>query len=269
MTVLGAAVSDGETRFAVRAPLADRVWLCLFDGEVEARHEMTRDGEIWSMNPDGSEQRQLTKTRHAESAVRVSPDGRQIFFTTDESGNRQVWGMNADGTDRRQLTRSVGGYPLTVSADGKYVFYESTLDSSIRRVSTDGTEEIAIHSRLSNPSVSPEGILAAYFFTEGMTRKLAVMDLNTKNVVKVLEAPPGTLFRRDLAWSADGKTLYYATTEEGKNTLWRKVLDDTPPEKVADLGDGVLEDVSAVENGRFVYIIGGWRFDVMLLRGLG
>jgi glycogen operon protein len=46
---LGAHVVDGITRFAVRAPLAFRVWLCLFEGEAETRHAMTREGEVWSV----------------------------------------------------------------------------------------------------------------------------------------------------------------------------------------------------------------------------
>jgi Tol biopolymer transport system component/DNA-binding winged helix-turn-helix (wHTH) protein len=230
----------------------------------------TFDGEIWSVNPDGSEQRQLTRSRQAESSVCVSPDGKVIYFSTDESGSRQVWRMNADGSDRRQLTQSVGGYPLTATADGKYVFYESTLDSHLRKVASDGSEEIAVHDKLlRNPAISPDGALAAYFFTDAMVRKLAVMDLNTKQNIKVLEAPAESLFDRYLAWSADAKTLYYVTKEDGKTALWRKSLDDTPPQKIADLGDGQVLGISPAENGNFAYIIGGWRFDVMLLRGLG
>lgn len=44
---LGARVVGGVTRFAVRAPLAEALDLCLFEGEAETRHAMTRDGEVW------------------------------------------------------------------------------------------------------------------------------------------------------------------------------------------------------------------------------
>jgi glycogen operon protein len=44
---LGSVVGQGVTCFAVRAPLAGAVDLCLFDGEVETRHPMSRQGEIW------------------------------------------------------------------------------------------------------------------------------------------------------------------------------------------------------------------------------
>lgn len=256
-------VSNGtNTKLAVARDMS-----ALPDGRIVYS---TFDGEIWSVNPDSTEQRQLTKTRQAETSVSVSPDGKTIYFSTDESGNRQVWRMSADGSDRKQVTRSAGGYPLTVTADGKYLIYESTLNSYLRKVSTDGSEEIAVHEKLlSNPAVSPDGVFAAYFFSEAMIRKLAVIDLNTKQNVKVLDAPAGSTFDRSLAWSADGKMLYYVTKADGKNTLWQKTLDDAPPQKMAELGEGLLLDISPLPNGGFAYILGGWRFDVMLLRGLG
>lgn len=44
---LGATVADGHTRFAVRSPQAEVVELCLFDGDVETRHPMGREGDDW------------------------------------------------------------------------------------------------------------------------------------------------------------------------------------------------------------------------------
>ncbi|WP_241255164.1 glycogen debranching protein GlgX [Altererythrobacter sp. BO-6] len=44
---LGAWVEGRATRFAVRAPLAQSVELCLFEGATETRHAMERRGEDW------------------------------------------------------------------------------------------------------------------------------------------------------------------------------------------------------------------------------
>ena len=46
---LGAEVSAGETRFAVRSPHAAALELCLFDGTGETRLPMARDGECWTL----------------------------------------------------------------------------------------------------------------------------------------------------------------------------------------------------------------------------
>ena len=44
---LGAAIADGKTRFAVRAPNATAVDLCLFDATGETRRPMLRIGGVW------------------------------------------------------------------------------------------------------------------------------------------------------------------------------------------------------------------------------
>ncbi|WP_073976976.1 glycogen debranching protein GlgX [Erythrobacter donghaensis] len=50
---LGAHVERGVTRFAVRAPRAEALDLCLFDGEAETRHAMAREGEVWALDIAG------------------------------------------------------------------------------------------------------------------------------------------------------------------------------------------------------------------------
>lgn len=45
---LGAVVAGGKTRFAVRAPCAEAVTLCLFENDVEQRISMARSGDVWT-----------------------------------------------------------------------------------------------------------------------------------------------------------------------------------------------------------------------------
>lgn len=50
--------ADGA-RFRVRAPRAHSLWLCLFDGEIEQRVAMDRDGDDFAVNVEGLEIGQL------------------------------------------------------------------------------------------------------------------------------------------------------------------------------------------------------------------
>ncbi len=47
MSELGARLTPGGATFAVRAPRATGVTLCLFDGKRERRFPMARDGDLW------------------------------------------------------------------------------------------------------------------------------------------------------------------------------------------------------------------------------
>ncbi|HEY6964200.1 MAG TPA: alpha-amylase family glycosyl hydrolase, partial [Erythrobacter sp.] len=61
---LGAHISGEVTRFAVRAPLAEALELCLFEGEAETRHPMAREGEVWVLDLPGD----LAGTRYGYRA---------------------------------------------------------------------------------------------------------------------------------------------------------------------------------------------------------
>ena len=67
-----------------------------------------RDGnfEIYIMNPDGSDQTNLTQHRANDSAPVWSPTGEQILFTSDRGGIADLYLMDADGTNVRQVFKN-------------------------------------------------------------------------------------------------------------------------------------------------------------------
>src|SRR5688572_17563925 len=65
-----------------------------------------RDGDIWSMNPDGTAQTNLTNTPDAEFQPAWSPDGTKIAFARAED----IWVMQADGTGAVNLTSGISPF---------------------------------------------------------------------------------------------------------------------------------------------------------------
>ena len=61
--------------------------------------------QIYTMQPDGSEQLPLGYPAHGNAPV-WSPDGTRIAFTSDRDGDDEIWVMNPDGTDQRNLTNN-------------------------------------------------------------------------------------------------------------------------------------------------------------------
>ena len=64
--------------------------------------------EVFVMNADGSENRQITRTAVSESNAVWIKGGSKIAFLSSESGSSQVWEMNPDGSGRRQLSDYAG-----------------------------------------------------------------------------------------------------------------------------------------------------------------
>ncbi|MEZ4725731.1 MAG: tetratricopeptide repeat protein [Caldilineaceae bacterium] len=65
----------------------------------------TGNDEIWLMNQDGGNQRQLTYNDWPwDKHPSFSPDGQQIVFYSNRTGTRQIWVMNSDGSNQVNLS---------------------------------------------------------------------------------------------------------------------------------------------------------------------
>ncbi|MEZ4862559.1 MAG: hypothetical protein R3C14_14695 [Caldilineaceae bacterium] len=67
----------------------------------------TGNDEIWSMDWDGNNQRQLTFNDWPwDKHPTFSPDGTEIAFYSNRSGARQIWTMNADGSGQVNISNN-------------------------------------------------------------------------------------------------------------------------------------------------------------------
>jgi Tol biopolymer transport system component len=66
----------------------------------------TQYGQIWVINSDGTNSRQLTEDcNHRNSDdPSWSPDGTKILFSTGRSGRNELWVMEADGSNEKRLS---------------------------------------------------------------------------------------------------------------------------------------------------------------------
>jgi TolB protein len=93
--------------------------------------------EVWTMNADGNNKRQVTKLNAASFAPFFTPDGKRIifctnFFATDKSKrNFDLAVINLDGSGLERITfnESFDGFPM-FSPDGKKLAFASNRNSA-------------------------------------------------------------------------------------------------------------------------------------------
>jgi TolB protein len=91
-----------------------------------------RSGDIWTMNVDGSDQKQLTQASRADFAPVWSPNGRMIAFSRGTSKS-QIYVMNADGSDQRPLApSSANELDPDWSPDGKRISFAQCTSRLLR-----------------------------------------------------------------------------------------------------------------------------------------
>lgn len=80
--------------------------------------------ELFTMNVDGSDKKQITQTAKSENNAVWIKGGSKIAFLSSESGSSQIWEMNPDGTDRKQISEIEGDINgFTYSPDEKKIMY--------------------------------------------------------------------------------------------------------------------------------------------------
>ena len=178
-----------------------------------------RDGnfEIYSMKPDGSDQKNLTQHRAKDSAPVWSPTGEQILFVSDRGGVEDLYLMDADGTNVRQVFKKLIGREFpTWSPDGKALAYQRFHTFSIYTASIDGKSETKVANGLW-PVWSPNGSEIAFMaakFVWGENRNLQVpnvriqiIDLRTHVEEALL---PGKTGMFDPAWAPDSTQISFS-----------------------------------------------------------
>jgi Tol biopolymer transport system component len=86
--------------------------------------------ELWVMNADGSNQRQITQLGGANFGPSWTPDGKRLIFSSNHtqprSGNFDLYLIALDGTGLERLTTHTAfdGFPM-FSPDGRSVVWAS------------------------------------------------------------------------------------------------------------------------------------------------
>ncbi|MFN3739950.1 MAG: TolB family protein [Thermodesulfovibrionales bacterium] len=80
--------------------------------------------DIYVANIDGSVLKRLTENPEYDAEAIISPDGKEIVFTSKRNGDMDIYIMNADGTNVRRLTDRFGyDGGAWFSPDGKKIVW--------------------------------------------------------------------------------------------------------------------------------------------------
>ena len=222
------------------------------------------NSDLWIMQPDGSEQRQLTVDPAVDRAPVATRDNRYVVFISNRSGASQIWRMNIDGSNQLQLTNGAGKDHPAVSPDGKWILYNTTDDWHLWKVSIDGGDPVQLTDHIAyRPSISPDGNMFACLGRNDAKSELLILPFAGGEPVKRFIL---TGWDSRSQWTPDGKALIYAAKGNRKASLMRQSLSGDPPEEIARLEEEELYDFGySFDNQVLAVTQGVWQHDIVLI----
>jgi serine/threonine protein kinase/Tol biopolymer transport system component len=209
------------------------------DGKIVYRSRASGNPDIWIMDSDGRNQKQLTDDAYYERSPSVTPDGRYVVFDSLRSGTQQLWRIDIDGSNLKQLTTGIGAFSPHCSPDGKWVAYNSFGSSGFItwKVSIDGGEPVQVINKSAQlPAVSPDGKLIACYFLDQQTgvTKIALLPVEGGDPVKLFDLPQTANRGEAIRWTPDGRALTYINTRGIVSNIWLQPIDGSPPKQLTD-----------------------------------
>jgi len=244
-------------------------------GKIVYMSRASGSGDIWSIEQDGKNQKQLTAHARANIYPWATPDGRYIVFTSTRArSTRSIWRMDSDGGNLKQLTEGPSDIFPQSSPDSRWVVFSSSRSGSFRawKVSIDGGEPVRLTDKWTqNPTVSPDGSLIACFYREDQPdarTKVAVIPFAGGDPVKVLDLPrPSFSGAPGLRWTPDGRALTYIDTSNGVSNIWSLPLDGGAAKQVTDFKTDQIFSFDLSRDGKQLALSRGTQTsDVILIR---
>jgi eukaryotic-like serine/threonine-protein kinase len=199
---------------------------------------------LFAINPDGSNQKQLTGGTSNNYHPAATADGRYIVFSSNRTGSFNIWRMNADGSGQPiQLTDGGGDFYPHCSPDGKWVVYEHQSDGvpTLWKVSIDGGQPVRLTEQYASaPAVAPDGkFIACRYYTSQDVKGIAIIPFEGGQPVKVFNIP--IINWQRVRWAANGQALIYIDSRDNVYNIWSQGLDGSPPKRLTDFrGDQIF-----------------------------
>ncbi len=250
---------SGEWRMEIHG-IADEIerWITGVQGMSRSRVLFVRGGDVWIVDSDGANQRQITRGALTMSPA-WHPNGRMIAYSRYGEAGTRIELHDLETGARRVVRATPEGLNITpaFSPDGGSLVWATTREGGTEIV-TASLANLAAARRVTvgrgsdntSPSFSPDGRKIAFMSGRAGQPEVYISDSDGTNVQLLTEFTfGGTSYRASPAWSPDGRLIAYQASAGGFQIMVLNLRDRSVKQLTSA---GVNEDPSWAPDGRHI-----------------
>jgi len=222
------------------------------EGKIIFRSNQGGVSNLWMMDADGGNRRQLTANAQVDSrGLCISPDGKYLVFASWRSGKSNLWRVDADGKNLTQLTDGEADTRPQCLPDGQSVIYQRGLNSKpmLWKVNLEGGEPIQLTDFYAKwNAVSNDGRRVSFFQMFDSKWRIGIISSTGGSILQRLDVP-ASLKESEIRWSPDDRSLFYIGAIGNVGNVWNLPLDGGEPKQITNFKTHYLEDFAWSPDG--------------------
>jgi dipeptidyl aminopeptidase/acylaminoacyl peptidase len=212
------------------SPAGDKIVFVLRQTDLENNKGVT---DLWLVNSDGTELKQLTTHEASDTNPRWHARGKSLYFISTRSGSAQVWQIPVDGGEATQVTDlPLDVSNLILSPDGKSMAF--TMEVFVGETPQETSDKLKEIEKQKSTGRIYDRLFIRHWdaWKDGRRSHLFAMSAGGKgepvDVMKDMDADtPSKPFGgpEEITFTPDGKGLVFSTRDAGNQEAWSTNFD--------------------------------------------
>ena len=193
--------------------------------------------DIYVMNGDGSDLRDITRDAGSSTAPVWSPNRQMVAFHSDQDGDFDIYVVNADGSDLRNLTNNdADDQEPAWSPDGQTIAFTSNRDGNaeIYLMNADGSNPRNLSNNPAmegTPAWSPDGQTIAFTSDRDGNAEIYLSSVPGGNLRNLTDTSGQDT---QPTWSPDGQFIAFTSDRDGNSEIYLMNADGSDPRNISN-----------------------------------